>query len=371
MARSSLSTKTAQPRAALVRDMTAAGRSGGPAPDVVLEARPAIDFLVSLLLDTEPELLAPDRAWLEESRASLSDALKRDFARAFGRGDDDKGVGAAIFPLVVEDREVRTAADVVALAGRTEARDLLRLFCDSDELRPALDLASRALAGDESRRGEALDACPEAYRAGIRRVLDDPAGEVRALRRVLRAWAERFRPIEDRVAAMERRDVESRRADLERLPLGELVERLTGGVRWVPEPGTRWLVLSPSYFARPYNYAFGGRDWHMFAYPLAEAALGEREDTVPLASLRLFKALGDESRLRILHLLGSGDLYLTEIAERTGLSKPTVSHHLALLRAAGLVTITDAGAVTYYSLRRDRVLEAGVELAAYLGGPTQ
>ena len=70
-------------------------------------------------------------------------------------------------------------------------------------------------------------------------------------------------------------------------------------------------------------------------------------------------------------MLGSGDLYLTEIAERTGLSKPTVSHHLALLRAAGLVTITEAGALTYYSLRRERVLEAGVELAAYLGGPTQ
>ena len=170
---------------------------------------------------------------------------------------------------------------------------------------------------------------------------------------------------------MEQRDVDGRRADLERLPLGDFVERATGGVRWVPEAGTRRLFLSPSYFARPYNYIFGGRDWHMFAYPLAETALGADADGVPAASIRLFKALGDESRLRILRLLASGDLYLTEIAERMGLSKPTVSHHLAQLRAAGLVTITEAGALTYYSLRRDRIADAGVELARFLGGPTQ
>jgi hypothetical protein len=35
------------------------------------------------------------------------------------------------------------------------------------------------------------------------------------------------------------------------------------------------------------------------------------------------------------------------------------------------VTITEAGALTYYSLRRDRIADTGVELARFLGGPTQ
>ncbi len=61
---------------------------------------------------------------------------------------------------------------------------------------------------------------------------------------------------------------------------------------------------------------------------------------VPSATLRLFRALGDESRMRILRHLADGDLYLTEIAERMDLSKPTVKHHLAQLRAAGLVTVS-------------------------------
>jgi DNA-binding transcriptional ArsR family regulator len=301
----------------------------------------------------------------------MSEALRRDHGRLFGLGHEVKGLGGALIPLAVRDAAVRTAADVVTLAGRIEARDLLEIVCEEAEMASTLELALRVLDGDAAPRDDAVAACPEPLRPTIGRLLDDPAGEVRSIRRVVRAWAERFASIEARVAAMEQRDVDARRADLERLSLTDFVERVTGGVRWIQEPGTKRLLLCPSYFARPYNYLFGGRDWRMFAYPLAETALGPEADAVPAASIRLFKALGDESRLRILRLLAAGDLYLTEIAERMDLSKPTVSHHLAQLRAAGLVTMTEAGALTYYSLRRDRIAEAGGELARLLGGPTQ
>ena len=365
------STTAATSKRGLVRNMT--GGAGAPtaaAPEVILEARPAIDFLVSMMLDTDSELLPADRAWYDEARASLSDALRRDLVRVLGDEQHGKGIGGAIVPLAVEDPTVRTSADVVALAGRIGARDLLESCCEHDEMKGAVALAVRVVDGERELRDEAVALWPEEYRPAIGRLLDDPDAELRALRRVLRAWRERFESIEARVARMEERDVADRRSDLDRLPLADFVEQVTGGVRWVPEPGTRRLYLSPSYFTRPYNYVFGGRDWHMFAYPLAESAVDGDRGAVPAASVRLFKALGDESRLRILSLLASGDLYLTEIAERMGLSKPTVSHHLALLRAAGLVTITEAGALTYYTLRRERITDAGLELGRLLGQPT-
>lgn len=371
MARPASITAAPTSKRGLVRNMTGAAAAPIATPEVVLEARPAIDFLVSMMLDTESELLPADRAWYDVSRASLSDALRRDFARVLGDEQHGKGIGAAIVPLAFEDGAVRTSADVVALAGRIDARDLLGSCCDHEEMKDGVALATRVLDGERELRDEAVALWPEEYRPAIGRLLDDPDGELRALRRVLRAWRERFEQLEDRVARMEERDVAGRRADLARLPLAEFVEQVTGGVRWVPEPGTRRLYLAPSYFARPYNYVFGGRDWHMFAYPLAESAVDGDRGAVPAASVRLFKALGDESRLRILSLLASGDLYLTEIAERMGLSKPTVSHHLALLRVAGLVTITEAGALTYYSLRRERIADAGLELGRLLGQPTQ
>ena len=372
MARSARTAEAPRSNRALVRNMTGAAPVQAPAaPEVILEARPAIDFLVSLMLDTDSELLPADRAWYDASRASLSDALRRDLAHMLGDEHQGKGVCGAIVPLVVENPAVRSAADVVALAGRIGARELLGASGDSDQTKDAVALGQRVLDGERELRDEAVAAWPEEYRGGVGRFLDDPDGELRALRRVLRAWRERFEPIEGRVARMEERDVAGRRADLGRLALADFVEQATGGVRWVPEPGTRRLYLIPSYFTRPYNYVFGGPGWHMFAYPLAESALDGDADAVPAVSIRLFKALGDESRLRILRLLASGDLYLTEIAERIGLSKPTVSHHLALLRAAGLVTITEAGALTYYTLRRERIADAGVELARLLGEPTQ
>ncbi len=90
------------------------------------------------------------------------------------------------------------------------------------------------------------------------------------------------------------------------------------------------------------------------------------ETAPPPALVRLHRALGDESRLRILHLLRERDMYLTELAQQLEVSKPTMKHHLAQLRAAGLVTVTDQGSMTYYSLRRDRLAQADDEIRNYL-----
>lgn len=51
-----------------------------------------------------------------------------------------------------------------------------------------------------------------------------------------------------------------------------------------------------------------------------------------------FRALGDPTRLKILHTLEHGELCVSDILERVGGSQANVSKHLALLRAAGLVT---------------------------------
>jgi DNA-binding transcriptional ArsR family regulator len=65
-------------------------------------------------------------------------------------------------------------------------------------------------------------------------------------------------------------------------------------------------------------------------------------------------------------LLAGQDLYLTEIAQQLELSKPTIKHHLALLRSAGLVTVIEAGSVIYYNLRRDRLEAASGDLGRFL-----
>lgn len=64
----------------------------------------------------------------------------------------------------------------------------------------------------------------------------------------------------------------------------------------------------------------------------------------------LFKALNDPTRREILELLKDKDLTAGEIADQFNISKPSISHHLDLLRQAGLVVSVKEGQFIYYSL---------------------
>jgi len=64
----------------------------------------------------------------------------------------------------------------------------------------------------------------------------------------------------------------------------------------------------------------------------------------------LFKALNDKTRREILELLKEKDLSAGEIAEKFDIAKPSISHHLDLLKQAELVTSEKKGQFIYYSL---------------------
>jgi ArsR family transcriptional regulator len=65
---------------------------------------------------------------------------------------------------------------------------------------------------------------------------------------------------------------------------------------------------------------------------------------------QIFKALNDPTRRDILNLLKEKDMNAGEIADHFDIGKPTVSHHLDLLRQAGLVTSEKQGQFINYSI---------------------
>ena len=67
---------------------------------------------------------------------------------------------------------------------------------------------------------------------------------------------------------------------------------------------------------------------------------------------RLFKALGDETRLRIVALLSHGELCVCHLEEALRLPQPNVSRHLGILRAASVVEPRRDGSWVYYRLAR-------------------
>lgn len=64
----------------------------------------------------------------------------------------------------------------------------------------------------------------------------------------------------------------------------------------------------------------------------------------------LFKALNDPTRRQILDLLRSGNLTAGDIADQFEMTKPSISHHLDLLRQAGLVDSVKTGQFIHYTL---------------------
>lgn len=67
------------------------------------------------------------------------------------------------------------------------------------------------------------------------------------------------------------------------------------------------------------------------------------------------KALADETRQKIMNLVCCNWLSVNEIVEQIHVTQPTVSHHLAILREAGLVNAREEGKQTFYSLNQENV----------------
>lgn len=96
------------------------------------------------------------------------------------------------------------------------------------------------------------------------------------------------------------------------------------------------------------------------------------EPTPADAIITTFKAIADESRLKIIAHLTTGPTSVTELAELTHLRPPTVSHHLSILNKAGLVSVEQHGTTRLYSFipsgldhaRRSLTDEAGLSAFA-------
>ena len=68
------------------------------------------------------------------------------------------------------------------------------------------------------------------------------------------------------------------------------------------------------------------------------------------------KAIADETRQKIMSECCCCWLSVSEIVEKVGFSQPTISHHLAILRDAGLVNVREEGKQTFYTLNQANIV---------------
>jgi len=352
--------RAAAPARPPVRDF-----AGGSSATVEWDVRLVYDFMFSLSHEagSTDDLPADDRRWLADAKAALPEATRAE-VKTLERTE----LAIHVASFAVGRPELQTVAGFIEALERAPLTEFLLAIIGDFGVGPEGEAIARAAVSGDHATLARLTADLHDHDKSLPELMADPEHTRQRIVAVLKAWAVPFAEVEERVAAIGRRDYELRAVDRATMGDLDLIEHTTGGVRWLPTTGVRRVILSPSYFSRPYNFLLGGEGWRFFGYPVADDALDLADPLAPPPSMvRLHRALGDPTRMRILKLLADRDLYATEIAQQLELSKPTIKHHMVLLRAAGLVTITESGAVVYYSLRRNRLDDASIELKRFLG----
>jgi DNA-binding transcriptional ArsR family regulator len=328
---------------------------------VEIHASGAFELLVALfaLMGDRPSE-AP--GWLPRL-PDCSAALRRDIGRV---GEQAGELWLHLLGLALELRPP-TGSDFLDRLGDVDALELRRhvvgVHVPAWRTVAGVETLERAARGDASAAGELLG--NETYYAGrareaLERVLPmTPTQTKRVLLAVLRRFLDEVFSIhEHEVVALLEDDAERKLALRTSLSREALIAAATNGYVYEPEPELDRVVLAPHLSARPWMLLCQHRDARVICYPAGANGEEKAGEDVAGRALRLGAALADERRVQIVRRLAAGEANLSQLAETTGLAKSTVHHHLAYLRAAGLITLRGNARAYWYSLRLEGFADA-------------
>lgn len=252
---------------------------------------------------------------------------------------------------------------VLALVGYH--RRAMRLVTPPAVIRAAVD------GDEEARREVRRTSYPELryWQASLRHLLSRPSDETRSeVVEVVRAWYERgFAEHEAGIREAQERDAALVRELVATMELDAVLERIAPGISFAREVGQSLVILVPDMVLRP-GYVIG--DYGptlLIAYPAG--ASGVDPTVPPDALIRLGKALGDPLRLRALRELRDGPLTLTDLAERLGVPRTSLQHHVRILMYSGLVVLSvDDAQWGRLELRDETLAQIGALAERYVLG---
>jgi DNA-binding transcriptional ArsR family regulator len=304
------------------------------------------------------------KAWFTRARAAASRRLVTALRTLVGTDGSrwflllgmvhEAGGDHDVARLASRIRRSRPADVLIALLGgrmaalqTAEGRSLMKSLLAGDS-KAALAVAERAHAGSP---------------AVTRRLIQHGAVEVKllTLEVIDRFTREVFMPMGDNAAGLQA-DIVARARSARRMSASHLIDVATGGISYEGEAGIDQVLLVPSVVTRPWITI---SDWDSTKIICYRAGRGTGTAGEPDRDMVLvYRALGDETRLRLLRELAAGDRRLAELAQALGLAKSTLHGHLGVLRSAGLIRIT-IGAEKKYGLRPG-LPDLNRILAAYL-----
>jgi hypothetical protein len=322
---------------------------------------------LSMFTGDEPqESYENGKAWFARARAAATPELVAALRKLVGTDGPrwflllgmvhEAGGAHDVERLLTHLRAISAVDVLIALVGgrlpalRTaEGRNLVKAAL-AREPQSRAALATRAHAGDSK---------------VLKGLLEMGAREVKRLTiEVITRWnREVVSRIGDSAEALAA-DVAAKTKNVRRMSSHQLVDFATGGINYEGEAGIDRVLLVPSIVTRPWITISDWESTKIICYRggiAGATASGEPAKDMVL----VYRALGDETRLRLLRELAAGDRRLTELVQALGLSKSTLHGHLAVLRSAGLIRLS-LGAEKNYGLRPG-LPDLNRTLAEYIG----
>jgi DNA-binding transcriptional ArsR family regulator len=354
-------------------DLTGAATRVG----VAIVASPCIELLMGLTkfgMEESRDTFEDGTTWFDDVRTKASQELIHNLESVGGKHGAGWGSLAGIpLGLVPGTPPIQTIPEFIANVEALDPRELwlilagyhlppLREEVGSETYLRAADgnqAARQSILRAERKYGDELDEHPPAFSM-------TPEETKQGILTVLRLWyREIFSDGENEVRKILDRDAAAKRSLAATTSSEKLIEIATNGIEFRGERWIRRVVLVPTLVMRPWNVSSAWEDRSIICYPVADESLGGDPGEPSPRLVRLYKALGDQKRLRILKRLARGRATLQELADSVGLAKSSAHHHMVILRSAGLVTVTD-DRQRLYTLRTNNIPEASELLQAFL-----
>jgi DNA-binding transcriptional ArsR family regulator len=242
---------------------------------------------------------------------------------------------------MVRETDGRSVAKFVARVRADRVAEVQRAMLGHD--RSKMDLVDAALRGDQAAKRQFLQ---HSHNPAVEKRLieSDPRDVAKQVADLIELWnRDVFAELAPSLEPALRDSWRAVTRLKDQLPVERLIIRATRGVEYRIESWIHTVVLVPSQLSRPWVDLAEYRGIKLIFYPAVAAGEGSDSELA-----EIYKALGDETRLRILRLMASGTTSLTDMAERLGLAKSTVHGHLVVLRGAGITrSVVGAGGKTY------------------------
>jgi len=335
---------------------------------VLVDADPIYEVLLALFVihgGNDLDEYAEGLTLIERLEASDDTTLRADLDALGSCGE----VWLSLLGITRDLPEPRSIAQLADTIESMDTVELRRTLLRNVGIKPARGFTESDIAGAAAGDPASIAAvfADAEHDASLRNIMErSPDETAQLIASILRrfddavgSWLMRVRPILER-------DATSTRSMARTMSPARLVEKATNGVTFEMQPQVSGILLIPSVIIRPWVVISEHGTLRVFCYSVADEALEGDLDAPPHYMVEVFKALGDERRLRILGVLAEGDAGLRDIAERIDLAKSTAHHHLRVLRSAGLVRITIGEDDKRYGLRRDSVPEVSRLLESFL-----